>query len=59
MRCAWPEGDGQGEEGAPAEVFFSNTYDYRLNGGNGVVNSFLYDSESGSWTHSAAEDSTP
>lgn len=45
------------EEGAPVSASFSNTYDKRLNGGNGVVNSFAY--EDGVWTHSATEDSTP
>lgn len=47
-----------GEEGAPATVDFSNTYNYEFNGGNGIVNSFLYDSETDSWTHIATEDST-
>ena len=45
-----------GEEGAPATVNFSNTYDDRHNGGNGVVNHFAY--ENGEWTHQATEDST-
>ena len=45
-----------GEEGAPVAVDFSNTYDERLNGGNGVVNHFSY--EDGEWKHQATEDST-
>ncbi len=40
-------------------VDFENIYDGRLNGGNGVVNSFLYDSENKEWVPTAAEDSTP
>lgn len=48
-----------GEDGSPVSVNFSNTYDYRLNGGCSIVNSFRYDNEKESWTHSAAEDSTP
>ena len=36
-----------------------NTYDERLNGCSGIVNSFLYDSESDEWIPSQAEDSTP
>lgn len=40
-------------------VDFENTYDDRLNGGNGVVNSFLYDSENEKWVPTATEDSTP
>ena len=50
-----------GEEGAPATVDFSNTYDYHLNGGNGVVNSFIYNQDAAgnvTWTHSAMSDST-
>ena len=50
-----------GEDGAPATVDFSNTYDYRLNGGNGVVNSFIYNQDAegnATWTHSAMNDST-
>ena len=38
---------------------FENTYDERLNGCSGIVNSFLYDSESDEWIPSQAEDSTP
>ena len=40
-------------------VDFENTYDGRLNGGNGVVNSFLYDIENEKWVPIATEDSTP
>lgn len=40
-------------------VDFENTYDDHLNGGNGVVNSFLYDSENENWIPTATEDSTP
>lgn len=42
------------EEGAPATADFSNTYDDRMNGGNGLVNTFTYDD--GKWTHSATEE---
>lgn len=42
------------EEGAPATANFSNTYDDRMNGGNGVVNTFAYDD--GTWTHHATEE---
>lgn len=45
-----------GEEGAPVNVDFSNTYDDRMNGGNGIVNHFAY--EDGEWKHQATEDST-
>lgn len=38
---------------------FENTYDNRLNGGSGVVNSFLYDSETKEWVPVVTEDSTP
>jgi len=38
---------------------FDNTYDTRLNGGNGVVNTFSYNSETKEWMHAATEDSTP
>ena len=38
---------------------FSNTFNEKLNGGTGLVNSFAYNSESGEWTHSATVDSTP
>ena len=41
------------------ETNFSNTFNEKLNGGTGLVNSFTYNSESGEWTHSAAVDSTP
>ena len=50
-----------GEPGAPATVDFSNTYDGYLNGGNGIVNSFIYsqDAEGNAvWSHSAMSDST-
>lgn len=40
-------------------VEFENTYDGGLNGGNGVVNSFLYDSEHEKWIPTITEDSTP
>ena len=40
-------------------VDFENTYDGRLNGGSGVVNSFTYDGETATWIPSQAEDSTP
>ena len=46
------------EEGAPATVEFSNTYDDRHNGGTGLVNHFEYNTETGGWSHSASEDST-
>ncbi len=45
--------------GEEAEVTFENTYDYRFNGGSGVVNSFIYDSETKEWQHVQSEDSTP
>lgn len=48
-----------GLDGAPATTAFTNTYNQEMNGGNGIVNSFIYDSETGKWTHSASEDSTP
>ena len=41
------------------EAEFANTYNEGLNGGTGLVNSFSYNSDTGVWTHSAAEDSTP
>jgi len=40
----------------PAKVTFSNTYNEKLNGGSGIVNSFTY--SDGEWSHSASEDST-
>lgn len=40
-------------------IDFENTYDQRLNGGTGVVNSFTYDSETDTWIPSQTEDSTP
>ena len=46
------------EDGAPATVEFSNTYDDRHNGGTGLVNHFEYNTETGGWSHSASEDST-
>lgn len=51
--------DETSEEDEPVSVTFANTYDGRSNGGNGVVNSFIYNEENRSWTHSATEDSTP
>ena len=36
-----------------------NTFNNELKGGNGIVNSFIYDDTNGSWTHKATEDSTP
>ena len=44
-------------EEAPAKVAFSNTYNDEMNGGSGIVNSFTFDSETGSWTHTATQDS--
>ena len=41
------------------DITFENTYDSRLNGGSGIVNSFTYDSETKGWIPSQAEDSTP
>ena len=49
----------EGAEDGPASVAFTNTYNEHLNGGNGVVNHFAYNSETGEWTHTATEDSTP
>ena len=46
------------EAGETTEVYFENTYDGRLNGGYGVVNQFVYDSENKGWTWEAVEDST-
>lgn len=40
-------------------VTFDNTFNNELKGGNGIVNSFIYDDTNGSWTHKATEDSTP
>ena len=40
-------------------VNFENTYDGRLNAGSGIVNSFLYDSESDQWIPVQTKDSTP
>ena len=37
---------------------FTNTYDEGLNSGDGLVNHFSYDAETGEWTHSATKDST-
>jgi len=39
------------------KVNFTNTYDERLNGGYGVVNNFVYNSETQEWTWEATEDS--
>ena len=50
---------GDGEAAGPVEVSFANTYDYRLNGGTGLVNSFIYNSDDQTWTHQATTDSTP
>ena len=41
------------------ETNFSNTMNEKLNGGTGLVNSFIYNNETGEWTHSASVDSTP
>lgn len=41
-----------------ATVDFTNTHNNGYNGGNGLVNSFKYDSKNKSWGHSAAADST-
>ena len=41
------------------ETNFANTFNEKLNGGTGVVNSFAYNNETGEWTHSATVDSTP
>ena len=43
----------------PVTVTFENTYDGRLNGGTGLVNTFSYNAETGEWTYEATEDSTP
>lgn len=40
------------------EVSFTNTFDGRLNGGYGVVNHFVYDTEKQEWIWEATEDST-
>ena len=45
--------------GEEAQVYFENTYDYRFNGGSGIVNSFIYDSQTQEWQHTQSEDSTP
>lgn len=48
-------------EGAPVTVNFENTYSGNLNGGNGIVNSFIYSQDANgnsTWTHSAMSDST-
>ena len=37
---------------------FSNTYDEGLNSGDGLVNHFSYNAETGEWTHTATKDST-
>lgn len=50
-----------GESGSPVTVDFSNTYDGYLNGGNGIVNSFIYSQDAEGkavWSHSAMRDST-
>lgn len=38
---------------------FVNTHDDTTDGGHGLVNHFSYDAETGAWSHSATEDSTP
>ena len=53
------EPDQAPEATGPVTVTFENTYDGRLNGGTGLVNTFSYNAETGEWTYEATEDSTP
>lgn len=47
----------EGEEGAPVSAAFFNTYNQKLNGGNGVVNSFVYNGNDKSWDWIASDES--